>query len=40
VLTVVGSDTETLKAKKASPDAMIQVAIEAIKGLIKQDRGG
>ena len=40
VLTVVGSDTETLKAKKASPDAMIQVAIEAIKGLIRQDRGG
>ena len=39
VLTVVGSDTETLKAKKASPDAMIQVAIEAIKGLIRQDRG-
>ncbi|HWR66744.1 MAG TPA: nucleoside phosphorylase [Bellilinea sp.] len=39
VLTVVGSDTETLKAKKASPDAMIQVAVEAIKGLIKVDRG-
>lgn len=39
VLTVVGSDTETLMAKKASPDAMIQVAVEAIKGLIKQDRG-
>ncbi len=40
VLTVVGSDTETLKAKKASPDAMILVAVEAIRGLIRQDRGG
>jgi uridine phosphorylase len=39
VLTVVGSDTATLKAKKASPDAMIQVAVEAIRGLIALDRG-
>lgn len=39
VLTVVGSDTETLKAKKASPDAMIHVAVEAIKRLIHLDRG-
>lgn len=39
VLTVVGSDTETLKAKKASPDAMIQVAVEAVRQLILQDRG-
>ncbi|MHB8933217.1 MAG: uridine phosphorylase [Bellilinea sp.] len=38
VLTVIGSDTETLKAKKASPDAMIQVAVEAVKRLIQLDR--
>jgi len=37
VLTIIGSDTETLKAKKASPDAMIQVAVEAIRVLIRED---
>lgn len=38
VLTVIGSDTETLKAKKTSPDSMIQVAVEAVKRLIEQDK--
>lgn len=38
VLTVIGSDTETLVNKKTSPDAMIQVAVEAVKRLIQQDR--
>lgn len=38
VLTVIGSDTETLVNKKTSPDAMIQVSIEAVKRLIQQDR--
>lgn len=38
VLTVIGSDTATLNAKKTSPDAMIEVAVEAVKRLIEQDR--
>lgn len=38
ILTVIGSDTETLVNKKTSPDAMIQVSIEAVKRLIQQDR--
>lgn len=38
VLTVIGSDTDTLKAKKASPDSMIEVAVEAVKRLIEQDK--
>jgi uridine phosphorylase len=38
VMTVIGSDTETLLAHKASPDAMIEVAVEAVKLLIEQDK--
>ncbi len=38
VMTVVGSDTDTLKAHKASPDAMIHVAVEAMRGLIRLDK--
>ena len=38
VMTVVGSDTATLLQKKADPNIMIQVAVEAIKLLIKADR--
>jgi uridine phosphorylase len=38
VMTVIGSDTETLLAHKASPDLMIEVAVAAIKRLIEQDR--
>ncbi len=34
VMTVVGSDTATLLQKKASPDGMIKVAVEAIRELI------
>ncbi len=38
VMTIIGSDTETLLARKTSPDAMIEVAVAAIKRLIEQDR--
>ncbi len=38
VMTVVGSDTETLIGKKTSPDVMIHVAVEALKRLIELDR--
>lgn len=38
VLTIIGSDTATLNARKTSPDLMIQVAIEAVKKLIIQDK--
>lgn len=38
VMTVIGSDTETLLAHKASPDLMIEVAVAAIRRLIEQDR--
>lgn len=39
VMTIVGSDTETLKAKRYSSDAMIEVAVEAIKLMIQADKG-
>lgn len=38
IMTVIGSDTETLLAHKAGPDLMIEVAVEAIRQLIEQDR--
>ncbi len=38
VMTIIGSDTETLLAHKTSPDAMIEVAVAAIKRLIELDR--
>ncbi len=38
VMTVIGSDTETLLAHQTSPDLMIEVAVEAIRRLIEQDR--
>lgn len=38
VMTVVGSDTATLLQKKADPNLMIRVAVEAIKRLISADR--
>ena len=38
IMTVIGSDTETLLAHKAGPDLMIEVAVEAIRRLIEQDR--
>jgi uridine phosphorylase len=37
VMTVVGSDTATMLQKKASPDLMIEVAVEAIRKLIAID---
>ncbi len=39
VMTVVGSDAETLIGRKTSPDVMIHVAVQAIKRLIQLDRG-
>jgi uridine phosphorylase len=38
VMTIIGSDTETLLAHKTSPDAMIEVAVAAIKRLIEHDK--
>jgi uridine phosphorylase len=38
VLTIIGSDTATLKAERASTEPMMRVAIEAVKRLIQQDR--
>jgi len=38
VMTVIGSDTETLLAHKASPELMIEVAVAAVRRLIEQDR--
>jgi len=38
VMTIIGSDTETMLEHKTSPDAMIEVAVAAIKRLIEQDK--
>ena len=37
VMTVIGNDTATMLQKKASPDLMIEVAVEAIKYLMASD---